>query len=100
MILSHATDLYFDISQEPDPEERGLYWASRFTDTRNTFNYMPDDVYDNIEVDLFGRPLSKDQVCREVGCVPLLPESEDFIQGKVQTQGILRRFSSVTGGHC
>ncbi|XP_072028045.1 beta-hexosaminidase-like [Amphiura filiformis] len=70
-VLSHATDLYFDMPYEPDPEERGFYWATRFTETRNTFNYMPDDVYENIEVDLFGNPMTKEQVCQTVGCIPL-----------------------------
>ncbi|CAG5129713.1 unnamed protein product [Candidula unifasciata] len=31
VILSHATHLYFDHPDEPDPEERGNYWATRFT---------------------------------------------------------------------
>ena len=79
--MSHATDLYFDMPYEPDPEERGYYWATRYTSTRNTFNYMPDRVYDNMEVDLFGRPLDKDEVCASVGCVPLEPGKERYIEG-------------------
>ena len=81
-MLSHATDLYFDMPYEPDPEERGYYWATRFTTTRNTFNYMPDRVYDNMEVDLFGRPLDQEEVCKNVGCVPLLSLKEDNIEGR------------------
>ena len=84
VVLSHATDLYFDHPYEPDPEERGFYWASRLTETRNIFNYMPDSVYDNMEVDLFGRPLIKDEVCANVGCVPLESGKERFIEGEVQ----------------
>ena len=33
-MLGHATHLYFDHPQEPDPEDRGLYWATRFSDTK------------------------------------------------------------------
>ena len=82
MVLSHATDLYFDMPHEPDPEERGFYWATRFTETRNTFNYMPDDVYENIEVDLFGRPLTKEQVCQTAGCEALDESKRSNIVGK------------------
>lgn len=28
--MSHATHLYLDHAQEPDPDERGRYWAARF----------------------------------------------------------------------
>ena len=75
MILSHATHLYFDHPQEPDPEERGLYWAPRFTDTPKVLRYMPDDVYGNIEEDRMGRPLTKEDVCMKDGrnlCVDLI----------------------------
>jgi hexosaminidase len=82
VILSHATDLYFDHPYEPDPEERGFYWATRLTETRNTFNYMPDDVYENIEVDLFGRSITRDEICANPeNCVPLEPGSESNIVG-------------------
>ena len=49
VVVSHATHFYFDHPQEPDPEERGYYWATRFQDTYKTFGYMPDDVYSNID---------------------------------------------------
>ena len=33
VVLSHATHLYFDHPHEPDPRERGYYWATRFAST-------------------------------------------------------------------
>ena len=39
VVLAHATHLYFDHPQEPDPEDRGYYWATRFIDTQKTFGY-------------------------------------------------------------
>ncbi|WGL17520.1 family 20 glycosylhydrolase [Microbulbifer bruguierae] len=41
LVQSHSDYLYFDMPQEVDPEERGYYWASRYTDTRKTFSYAP-----------------------------------------------------------
>lgn len=67
---------------EPDPEDRGFYWATRFTETRNTYNYMPDHVYDNIEVDLFGRPLTKETVCATTGCIPLEEDKRHNVVGE------------------
>jgi hexosaminidase len=50
VVMSHATHLYFDHPYEPDPEERGLYWAPRFIDTLKTFGFMPDHLYQNIDL--------------------------------------------------
>src|SRR5690606_16019215 len=47
VILSHATHLYFDHPYEAHPDERCYYWATRYTDTRKVFGYMPDDIYAN-----------------------------------------------------
>ena len=55
-MLAPATHLYFDQPQEPDPEERGQYWASRFTETRKVFSFMPEDLYANADVERSGEP--------------------------------------------
>ena len=61
--MSQATHLYFDHPYEPDPEERGLYWAPRFTDTYKTFTFMPDSLFENIDVRRSGEPLTIADVC-------------------------------------
>ena len=71
MVLSHATHLYIDHPIEPDPEERGLMWATRFTNTSKVFSYIPDDVYANMDVDGLGYPLDRDRVCSRIECTPL-----------------------------
>ena len=58
VVLCPATHLYFDQPQEPDPEERGQYWASRFTDTMKSFSFMPDDLYANMDFERSGKPIS------------------------------------------
>lgn len=40
VILSHATHLYLDHPYEPDFDERGLFWATSYIDTRKVFNYL------------------------------------------------------------
>ncbi|MFN6970125.1 MAG: family 20 glycosylhydrolase [Rheinheimera sp.] len=49
VILSHGTHLYFDHPQEAHPEERGYYWATRFSDSARVFGYMPDHLYANAD---------------------------------------------------
>jgi len=41
--------LYFDFPQEIDPEERGYYWATRFTDTQKVFSFAPENLPQNAE---------------------------------------------------
>lgn len=74
--------MYFDMPYEPDPEERGFYWATRFTETRNTFNYLPDSIYDNIEIDRFGRPQTKEEICNTQNCVELEDGKRSNVVGK------------------
>ena len=71
VILSHATHLYLDMKHEPDPEEPGLYWASRETPLKKVFSYRPDSIYDNVDVDLDGRTLDRRTLCTEFACPPL-----------------------------
>jgi len=49
VILSHGTHLYFDHPQETHPEERGYYWATRYSDSARVFGYMPDQIYANAD---------------------------------------------------
>lgn len=64
VVMAQGTHLYFDHPYEPDPEERGLYWACRFCDSRKTFSFMPDNLYGNIDVKLTGEKLTKDYISK------------------------------------
>ncbi|KAH3869272.1 hypothetical protein DPMN_032435 [Dreissena polymorpha] len=91
VIMTQATNLYFDHPQEPDPEERGLYWATRFTDTRKVFDFRPDELYDNIREDRSGNPQSKHDVCGDdmSKCTRLeKPENVIGIQGALWSETI------------
>lgn len=73
VILAQATNIYFDQPQEPDPKERGLYWATRFTDTLKVLKFMPDSLYDNIFEERSGKHTTKHKVCGQdmAACEPL-----------------------------
>ncbi|XP_033725870.1 uncharacterized protein LOC117315681 [Pecten maximus] len=84
VVLAHATHLYFDHPYEPDPEERGYYWATRYTDTRKTFGYIPDNIYSNAKVRVSGAPVTPEDMCAGPQCVDLeKPENIEGIQGQL-----------------
>lgn len=92
VIMSHGTHLYFDHPYEPDPEERGLYWATRFTDSIKTFGFLPDSLYENIDVTRMGVPLDKAGVCgvNNEKCPALeIPENIVGMQGQLWSETVL-----------
>ena len=74
MVLASATHLYFDHPFEPDPEERGYYWATRFTDLQKSFSYNAQDIYANIDTDRMGNVLPREDICgvADENCPPLV----------------------------
>ncbi|MDD1794200.1 carbohydate-binding domain-containing protein [Enterovibrio sp. ZSDZ42] len=89
VIYNQATHFYFDHPYEPDPEERGYYWAPRFTDTRKSFGFMPDDLYANADFTRAGAPITKEEVLNAAGVKTLeRPENVLGLQGSVWTETI------------
>ena len=58
VVLSNATNLYFDLAYDKDPLEPGFYWAS-FVDTYKAFSFIPLDLYKTAEVDINGAPIDR-----------------------------------------
>tara|TARA_R110002126_G_scaffold98045_44_gene228274 strand:- start:5601 stop:8165 length:2565 start_codon:yes stop_codon:yes gene_type:complete len=58
VVQSPGTNLYFDHPQEAHPEERGYYWATRFTNTEKVFFYRPDHLYHNADFTRDGTPIT------------------------------------------
>jgi hexosaminidase len=89
VVLSHGTHLYFDHPYEAHPEERGYYWAARFTDVAKVFGYMPDDLYANADKTREGKPIEDLETLlgKEL---PALERPENIlgIQGQIWTETI------------
>ncbi|NTS76712.1 carbohydate-binding domain-containing protein [Catenovulum sp. SM1970] len=89
VVLSHGTHLYFDHPYEAHPDERGYYWAARYTPTEKTFGYMPDDFYANADFTRAGDAITdlEDTVGR---ALPQLEKPENILgmQGHVWTETI------------
>ena len=71
--MSQASHLNFDHPYEPDPLERGNYWAARYTDTKKTFTFMPENLYANMAVKRSGETIRREEVCGadDLYCSPL-----------------------------
>ncbi|ASJ75153.1 family 20 glycosylhydrolase [Granulosicoccus antarcticus] len=57
-VVSVPDFLYFDFPQEVNPEERGYYWATRYTDTRKVFGFAPENLPQNAETSVNREGLS------------------------------------------
>ncbi|WP_437970501.1 family 20 glycosylhydrolase [Sorangium sp. So ce260] len=58
VVLSNATNLYFDLAYDKDPSEPGYYWAG-FVDTRKPYEFVPFDVYRSAHADRMGNPIDQ-----------------------------------------
>jgi hexosaminidase len=89
VVLSPATHLYFDHPYEVNAEERGYYWATRYTDTAKVFAFMPDNYYANADRTNVGAQITNLEalVGREL---PSLKKPENVVgmQGQVWTESI------------
>lgn len=50
VVLSTPDVLYFDFPYEADPIEPGYYWASRYTDSYQVFQFMPNNLPVHAEI--------------------------------------------------
>lgn len=89
VILSPGSHLYFDHPYEPNAEERGYYWATRYSDTAKVFGFMPDNYYANADKTREGFPITNLEalVGREL---PKLHRTENIvgIQGQLWSETV------------
>ncbi|XP_033725091.1 beta-hexosaminidase-like [Pecten maximus] len=95
VVMSQGTHLYFDHAQEPDPEEVGLYWATRFIDLQRVFSFIPAQMYWNADLSIMGEPLTKDQICNGKECLTL-QNPENIVGMECHLWGELLRSRDVT----
>ncbi|WP_286233906.1 family 20 glycosylhydrolase [Thalassotalea sediminis] len=96
VVLSIPDVFYFDFPYEVDPKERGYNWASRRIDSRNVFNFMPDNLPINAEFRLttLGQPFESDDTLTkgEDGKIAHQPLPKGFkvagVQGQIWSETI------------
>lgn len=78
VVLSNATNLYFDLAYDKDPEEPGFYWAD-FVDTYKAFSFAPLDLYQGATQNMLGHPIDAAAVYRNH--TRLTPEGRQNVRG-------------------
>jgi len=56
VVISHASDFYFNLAYNKHPEEAGQYWAG-FVDTKDPFSFIPFDLYKSGIEHYMGQPI-------------------------------------------
>lgn len=59
VVMSHASNFYFDLAYDKHWQEPGFYWAAML-DTEAPFSFMPFNLFRNAEKDSYGNPLADD----------------------------------------
>lgn len=69
VVLSIPDVFYLDFPYEVDPEERGYNWASRQTNSRTIFNFMPDNlpVHAEFRLNTLGHNFELDDTVHSLG---------------------------------
>jgi len=57
VVMSQATNFYFDMAYSKHPQEDGYYWAS-FVDTQDPFAFVPFDLYKSADRTAMGHPIN------------------------------------------
>ena len=95
VVLSNATNCYFDMAYNDSKKERGHSWAA-FTDERRSFSLLPYDLYKSVRWD--DHRVIRDISKASDGKTTLLPEGEKYllgVQGQLWAE-TLRSFDHVT----
>lgn len=89
VILSPGTHLYFDHPHEAHPQERGYYWATRFSGIDKVFGFMPDNLYANADTTRDGASITDLEKLLGRALPPLeQPANILGIQGQVWSETI------------
>ncbi|WP_444995789.1 family 20 glycosylhydrolase [Aliikangiella sp. IMCC44359] len=101
VVVSVPDVTYFDFPYAADPKERGYYWGSRFTNTRQIFNFMPENLPLHAEVwtDRQGQPYLADD--RHSSGEEVQPDKQESIHHQTQAhyQPLMpdKRFYGIQG---
>ena len=78
VVLCNASNLYFDLAYDKDPQNPGLYWAG-FVNTRTAYDFAPFDLFKTVQMGRFGENLEISEL--EKGKVKLNPDAQKNIVG-------------------
>lgn len=77
IVMSNASNLYLDMAYNKYWEEPGFYWAAMF-DTKDTYSFIPYNLYKNAEHDNYGNPVNPNEY---EGAIQLSETGRENIMG-------------------
>lgn len=89
VVLCNASNLYFDLAYDKDPENAGLYWAG-YVNTRTAYDFVPFDLFKTAEMGRYGEKL--DRKALAVGKTKLNPKAQENvlgIQGQLWSEALI-----------
>jgi hexosaminidase len=78
VVMCNASNLYFDLAYNTDPEEPGLNWAG-YVDTKSPFALAPLNILKTATVDRYNNPLDLEKVAE--GKVSLSEKGKQHFSG-------------------
>jgi len=90
VVLCNASNLYFDLAYDKDPENAGLYWAG-FVNTRTAYDFVPFDLFKTAQMGRFGEDLDPDELAK--GKTKLNPKAQENvigIQGQLWSEALIQ----------
>lgn len=91
VVLSNATNLYFDLSYDKDPVEPGYYWAG-FVDTRKPYEFVPLDLYKSAAADRMGNPIDQKEAYKDAEKLTAAGKANILgIQGQLWSENVKTR---------
>lgn len=90
VIMSHASNFYFDFAYNKHWEEPGFYWAAMFN-SKTPYSFIPFDLYRNAQTDSYGNPISEDYLAGFEELTDLGRENILGLQGQLWTETVNRK---------
>lgn len=88
VVLSNATNLYFDFAYDKDPEEIGYYWAA-FVNERSPYELIPFDLFKSARENQLGQPLNPSTFADRVRPTEAGKRNILGIQGQLWSENII-----------
>jgi len=87
VVMSHASNFYFDMAYNKNWQEPGFYWAAMLT-TEEPFSFMPYNLFGSAATTNYGNQLSADYFEDKVRLNPEAKENILGLQGQLWTETV------------
>ncbi len=89
VVLCNASNLYFDLAYDKDPENAGLYWAG-FVNTRTAYDFVPFDLFKTAQMGRFGEDLDPAELAKGQTKLNLKAQENVLgIQGQLWSEALI-----------